>query len=212
MVRNHALPPFRTSVLCAGFTQPRTVRQSAHCPRRPSFTALHVLTLRRCAVLETAGADGTPKLPLVALRPLQGKVRRKQPWWQQQSLHIWRPQLQVELHGIGDGDRLLLWRGAADDADALRMVVRPAAEPVEHDDVDTDSDDDVALCRPAKRPRAAVDATVDPHSAESPAAPVDGLQQPRTSSWDGYVEPGCAFALAAKFVTSSGPDSTESNA
>ncbi len=115
--------------------------------------------------------------------------------------------MQVELHGIGDGDRLLLWRDAADGADALRMVVRPAAEPVDEDqDADTDSNDDVPLCRPDKRPRAAVDAAPmpSPSAPASPSAAVDGAPQPLISTWDGYIEPGCGLLVSpAQEVASS---------
>ena len=164
-----------------------------------------------CLTYEVSTACGTQQSApeqCSTTRPRRGSVR---PWLHMElntsitHLDSWclsKPgPMQVELHGIGDGDRLLLWRDAADGGDALRMVVRPAVEPVDNDGnaVTDDSDsDDVALCRPAKRARSAGDVrpVLAAPSAESPTVTADGIPQPLTSTWDGYVENGCALSCA----------------
>lgn len=95
---------------------------------------------------------------------------------------------QVELHGIGDGDQLLLWREPGDGVDVLRVLVRPAGEPVDAGTVsDSDSDDDVPLCSPAKSPRSADDAP-DASAMTGLMQPMSGAEQlrPLDSSSDGY--------------------------
>jgi hypothetical protein len=90
--------------------------------------------------------------------------------------------LQVELHGIANGDQLLLWREAGDGQDVLRMAVRPQGEAIEEV---TESDDDVPLSRPEKRPRTA---EVQAHTPDTnPSAGAASVE----SSWDGYVRPKC---------------------
>ena len=146
--------------------------------------------------------------PVQAVHRLLGAARSAEVGSQSSS----RLLPQVELHGIGDGDRLLLWREPTDSAATLRMVVCPAAEPVLNNE-DSNPDPDVnptpnprpaadgaedgpPLSWPAKRPRSAAGSLTSPSTGQTSPAP----GEPADLSWDGYIESPCGPLLAGTLL------------